>query len=303
MNGWYQTHPNEIIALASRLPDVKLRMIFSWMLTHYLSLEGFPDDDDEIAYITGLAVEEVGLMRPYWKRLGRIEEGRIYITYAEQVITDKQMYIEQKAHAAKARWGKEREKATGAKKAKTLNTPEMQADALHKDLIAPDPSPISDEMQSNASHSDEMQSNALLCNKGMNKGMNERRNTEKEPPPPFSNSVTAKLDALEDFIVSQYGFSTIDPFLERQIRTTVGKCHAVGATVWDLEIFFAQRNKLPAINFVAQDYQTWRTSEAGRLAPAGPKLKFPPVPAGMSPGEEKRWIEEQYKMLRASQAS
>jgi hypothetical protein len=287
MNGsWYQVHPSEVITIASRFPDVRLRMIFNWILTNYLSVEGLPDDDEEIAYLTGLSIEDVTAMRPYWKRLGRIENGRIYINYAEEVIADKQMYVEQKSSAANARW----KNAQDGPKKKTPKPPTdssaEQRNATHSNAD-PNPTPHKNEKPkppaietkdlpstSDATHSDAQQRNAKLCHKDIHTYIQEEGTARARE----ENSVLAKIEAIEQAVISEYGYTIIEPFLERQIKSVVGKCNAAGFDAAAIREYVSSRSKPPSLNFLCQEMQTWRASRdkqgQAQVIPMTPKKTF-----------------------------
>lgn len=105
---WFKIWPSSYLNVINRITDGNQRAAFSLLIFHCLNDGSLPDDDGEIAYISGLSVELVESLRPHLKRLARIEEGRIIILMAEDTIRERKDFAEKKALAGQS-GGKQKE--------------------------------------------------------------------------------------------------------------------------------------------------------------------------------------------------
>ena len=286
---WYQVDPARFSEIAVTLPNGRTRGTLLLLIFRYLSHGPLPDDDKRIALLCALPVEDVVALRPYWELLGRIEDGRIYIDFAQGLLDEQQMFIEKKAMAAKEKWRKVRDQLKAAKEGQDYDPdddlPEESddSDTEHSDA------PLSDVVQRSASHSNGKQCGSMQCvempnthtdiHSGKENTHTHTRAREDLPVP--DGSVIAKFDAMEQFIIAEYGFTSVDPFLDRQIKSSVGKCNAAGFDLQAMKQFFAAREKLPGINFIAQEMQTWR---AGKTRKKPDLVAVPSPQINQSPG-------------------
>lgn len=301
-NAWFQIRPDRIKNVASSLPDGRMRATLTLVLMTYLAEGGLPDDDRKIAFLCGLPADDVAALRPYWEFMGRVEDGRIYIDYAEEVMAEQQMFIEKKAKAARARWG------TNGQPGRTTTLEEVADDSDGLEVA----NALSVAEQSYAMHNNAEQGNPELCQTTMHscnhadkqaKSMHAQGVPTREKYP--DGSTMAKIDAMEECVLQAYAFTYIDTGIDRQVKTSVAKCNAAGFGVSDIQDFLSTRTKLPGVGFLCNEMQTWRTSKARQAqkdqSPA--KLfKIPPVPEGLTPGEQKRFVEDAIRNQRQQTA-
>ena len=74
------------------------------LIMTYLDDGGLPDSDTKLAFLTGLPIEDIEALRPYFEFLGRCEGGRLYLDFAEDVIMERVEFAEKKANAGAKRW-------------------------------------------------------------------------------------------------------------------------------------------------------------------------------------------------------
>lgn len=103
-NNWYKISPSKLRSLVSSLPTGRMRADMTLLIMTYLDEGGLPDSDPKLAFLTGLSIEDIQALRPYFEFLGRCEGGRLYIDFAEHVIMERVEFAEKKANAAAKRW-------------------------------------------------------------------------------------------------------------------------------------------------------------------------------------------------------
>src|SRR5262245_52203949 len=103
-NNWFKISPSKLLAIMSSLPTGQMRAHMMLLVTVYLSDGGLPDDDEALAFRSALPLEDIRALRPYFRFLGRCEGGRLYFTFAEEIIMERVEFAEKKANAAKKRW-------------------------------------------------------------------------------------------------------------------------------------------------------------------------------------------------------
>jgi hypothetical protein len=90
---WFKISPEKYLAIAGRIPDGTQRAEFLAICMHCLATQGgLPDDDEEIAFITAIAVERIAALRPYLNRLSKREDGQIIPSLAEETIKDTEQH-------------------------------------------------------------------------------------------------------------------------------------------------------------------------------------------------------------------
>lgn len=104
-NNWYKISPSKLRSLVSSLPTGRMRADMTLLIMTYLDEGSLPDSDPKLAFLTGLPIEDIQALRPYFEFLGRCEGGRLYIDFAEHVIMERVEFAEKKADAANKRWG------------------------------------------------------------------------------------------------------------------------------------------------------------------------------------------------------
>jgi hypothetical protein len=67
----------------------------------------------------------------------------------------------------------------------------------------------------------------------------------------------ARIESIEQLIRTQYCFRAIDSLTDGQIKTQTGLLNSTGESLDTLAQFFAERQKLPGLNFVANEFQRW----------------------------------------------
>lgn len=112
---WFKIWPSAYLNVINRIPDGLLRGSFSLLVLHCLNDGSLPDDDEEIGFTTGLPADHVAKLRPFLKRLARIEDGRIHIQIAEDTIRERIEFAEKKAKAGK-KGGEQRQAVKGDSK-------------------------------------------------------------------------------------------------------------------------------------------------------------------------------------------
>jgi hypothetical protein len=103
-NNWFKIWPSNFIGVINRIPDQSLRGDVLLIAFHMLNEMGLKDDDTEIAWVTGLAVERVQTLRPYLDRLkdkGR-EDGRLMFDFVLDTIVERQEFADKKAKAGQS---------------------------------------------------------------------------------------------------------------------------------------------------------------------------------------------------------
>jgi len=103
-NNWFKIWPSKLRSLVSSLPTGRMRADMTLLIVTYLDDGGLPDSDPKLAFLTGLPIEDIQALRPYFEFLGRCEGGRLYIDFAEDVIMERVEFAEKKANAAAQRW-------------------------------------------------------------------------------------------------------------------------------------------------------------------------------------------------------
>lgn len=91
-NNWFKIWPSKLRSLVSSLPTGRMRADMTLLIVTYLDDGGLPDSDPKLAFLTGLPIEDIQALRPYFEFLGRCEGGRLYIDFAEDVIEDTDCY-------------------------------------------------------------------------------------------------------------------------------------------------------------------------------------------------------------------
>ena len=116
----------------------------------------------------------------------------------------------------------------------------------------------------------------------------------------------ARIDALTKTVFRHYVTNGhIDQRFEKRVTQEVGTLNQQGATVESLEAFLAQRNRLPTLNFLAQDYATWKANQTRQAsAPNGtPAAKQKAaVLVGMNPPAAAAALEERVPDAQILQA-
>lgn len=103
-NNWFKIWPSKMRSLISSLPTGRMRADMTLLIMTYLDDGGLPDSDTKLAFLTGLPIEDIQALRPYFEFLGRCEDGRLYLDFAEDVIMERVEFAEKKANAGAKRW-------------------------------------------------------------------------------------------------------------------------------------------------------------------------------------------------------
>jgi hypothetical protein len=128
-NNWFKIWPSKMRSLVSSLPTGRMRADMTLLIMTYLDDGGLPDSDTKLAFLTGLPIEDIQALRPYFEFLGRCEGGRLYLDFAEDVIMERVEFAEKKANAAAKRWdGKTKEPVPS----KAMQPPPDDSDAQPK---------------------------------------------------------------------------------------------------------------------------------------------------------------------------
>jgi hypothetical protein len=99
---WFKVWPSRYLNVINRITDGDLRAAFSLLLWHCLNENGLPDNEEEIAFLTGLKLERIIELRPYLARLATSKEGRLMLVPAEETIRERQEFAAKKAKAGEA---------------------------------------------------------------------------------------------------------------------------------------------------------------------------------------------------------
>ena len=95
---WFKINPEKYLSIAARIPDGTQRAEFLAICMHCLAAQGpLPNDDEEIAFITAIAIDRIKALRPYLNRLCRAEDGQIIPTLAEDTIAERREFSEKQA--------------------------------------------------------------------------------------------------------------------------------------------------------------------------------------------------------------
>ncbi len=253
---WFKIWPSACLNVINRIPDGLLRGAFSLLLMHCLNGNGLPDDDDEIAYLTGLPLETVTALRPHLKRLATPKDGKLMICIAEEIIGERQEFAAKKAKAGEA----------GGK--------QKQANKEHIQQVLAKPS--------SASEKSAATSNGKLClppasqYKQTNKHEYTHENTaaegvevdviaERQQQPAATDLMTALLCQLHG-IRDESGWQ-----INEQYSGLAMQLVSVGATIEQVKAFWNYRTVKPQLNKFVTDFASWRASQKVTVAPVAYK--------------------------------
>jgi hypothetical protein len=120
-----------------------------------------------------------------------------------------------------------------------------------------------------------------------------RKGTAAEPTK--HDDAFARIEALTKLVLGKYTTAgQIDQRTEKRVIQEVGSLNQQAATVDELDAFFAQRNRLPSLNYLAQDFTTWRANQARTLIGTAPLRSVPPQQAAaVKVGDTGRGSEEE----------
>jgi len=109
------------------------------LIMTYLDEGSLPDSDPKLAFLTGLPIEDIQALRPYFEFMGRCEGGRLYLDFAEDVIMERVEFAEKKANAANKRWESNAKQTTpeesNAQPKKASHSKAKQRNAVHSSAM------------------------------------------------------------------------------------------------------------------------------------------------------------------------
>jgi hypothetical protein len=128
-NNWFKIWPSKLRALVSSLPTGRMRANMTLLIMTYLDEGGLPDHDGKLSFLTGLPIEDIQDMRPYFEFLGKCADGRLYLDFAEELLLERIEFAEKKASAGAKRWTGKTPKDSSAKtsEAKQSNAKKKRA--------------------------------------------------------------------------------------------------------------------------------------------------------------------------------
>lgn len=134
-NNWYKIWPSKMRSLVSSLPTGRMRADMTLLIMTYLDEGGLPDSDNKLAFLTGLPLEDIQALRPYFEFLGHCEGGRLYLDFAEDVIMERVEFAEKKANAANKRWEDSRAKQTEPEESNAQPKKASQSTAKRRNAV------------------------------------------------------------------------------------------------------------------------------------------------------------------------
>ena len=293
---WFKIWPSSYLNVINRISDGAQRGAFSLLLLHCLNDGSLPDDDEEIAYNTGLPVELVTALRPHLKRLAKIEDGRIIISIAADTIKERQEFGAKKAMAGKTGGEARREKEAEAKQVQARE--EVKEDAEQK---AEAEAVLSSAKQDKAQLSIVKQSQAIQTNKQTDKQTN--KGESENPPPPPSAILSARENQPETIAAcwqSVFGDGEIlGNHRQEQLDAAGIKNLAVFRRV--LEIWKTNGHSIRNIAGMVERYgKELEKAQTESLREGDGMIRFPKPnpPANLTPGQLKTWMENWNKTVK-----
>lgn len=237
---WFKISPEKYLTIAGRIPDGTQRAEFLSICMHCLAVQGgLPDDDEEIAFITAIALERITALRPYLNRLCVRENGEILPAVALEAIAERQEYGAKKAEAGQ-KGGKQKQ---------------VNASSAKQTLAVLD--------------------SAVAKPSQTNKQTNRQTDKQETAVAVFAHEPTGDDDAITETcdqiaaVVRDYlkipdtsGWKTQD-----EISDIAIKLDGIGATADQVADFIQTRRKPPGQKYWVQDFLVWRGSLNGAGSP------------------------------------
>ncbi len=248
---WFKIWPAHYLVVINRITDGDLRAAFSLLLWHCLNENGLPDNNDDIAFLTGLRVERITELRPYLARLATAKDGRLMLTPADETIRERQEFAAKKAQAGKA-GGKQ-------KQANKDNVKQMLAE------VSTASAKLASAGNSKTPLAIPSQTDKQSCSNSITV------KTEREEQEENSLSVAdaeeeifrAKLDAIEALVFKASRCTYRDDLIQKQLSKTVAALISLGATVDEVREFVDTREKSTPINYFRERFEGWRADRTG----------------------------------------
>lgn len=252
-NNWYRIAPSEYIIVAMRIPDAVQRAEFIYLTMICLSNGPLPDDDEEIAFVSGLPAEHVKALRPYLNRLSTATgEGQFMTDLAVATINEKKSFIERKTEAgrrggeAKAR----KEKGKLAKPSSAKQCQDISSSAIAKGSIAREPlalledfSPERENIPSIENKEDSAKQSLAVLSSAIAKPSRPypnrhvyRKTCNSESNGEFENGDRPKSSPLESALLSHCGFNefkseTLSSLQYMKLKGAATRLTAAGITL------------------------------------------------------------------------
>jgi hypothetical protein len=106
---WFKIWPAQLLTVIGRVPNREQGADLLLVAMTYLNEGGLPNDDAEIAWMTGLPVENITALRP----MGSVEDDRLRLAFCDEIISERIAFGERRATAGsqggKAKAGKPNE--------------------------------------------------------------------------------------------------------------------------------------------------------------------------------------------------
>ena len=123
---WFKIYPAKYLSIAGRIPDGTQRAEFLYIAMHCLNQGSLPDDDDELSFITAIAIDRIKNLRPYLNRLCSAKDGKLIVCLAEETIAERMEFSAKKAQAGK-KGGEQRQAPLSTAKQKEAQLDDAQA--------------------------------------------------------------------------------------------------------------------------------------------------------------------------------
>jgi hypothetical protein len=252
MADWNKIFAADWVNLAYQVHDQRLANALMMLMMHCLNQGGLPDDNEEIADITRVPVEDIQALRELRcvRRTIRIEGGKLYFEIVSTMIQEKAEFSRKQAERANKGRGK----------------PEPAAESRSE----PEPTTAShgEPRRATANHGQPIQA----CSHASNQAGMQAAPAPEDSPDYLAgdeSSLPGDLTEFEQAIKAVTCEKSNNGTVNLRVKQAAKELAAEGFALAELHAFDAAQSKSPQLNFIVREMVAWRKDKA--RAPADGK--------------------------------